>query len=102
VADFGIWQVLMPKLRYPLVATTFSKAECQGIMQPVLQGGLPALGVNRNFPRAVAQGPVTYQGLNLPNLHTEQLIAHILTILKYGNLLDDPTGSLIRACGKLL
>jgi len=92
----------MPKLRYPLVATTFSEAQCQGIMQLVLQFGLPALGVNRNFPRAVAHGLVTYQGLNLPNLHTEQLITHILTVLKYSNLSDDPTGSLIRACGKLL
>ncbi len=87
----------MPKLKYPLVAMTFLEAQCQGIMQLVLQ-----LRLNRNFPRAVAHGPVTYQGLNLLNLHTEQLIAHILTVLKYGNLPDDPTGSLIRACGKLL
>jgi len=100
-ADFGIRHVLLPKLRYPLVATTFSEAQCHSIMQPVLQQGLPALGVNRNFPRAVAFGPTTYQGLNLPNLHTEQLISHILTMLKYGNLTDDPTGSLIRTCGEL-
>jgi len=101
-ADFGIRQVLLPKLRYPLVATTFSEAQCHSIMQPVLQQGLPALGVNCNFPRAVAYGPATYQGLNLPNLHTEQLISHILTMLKYGNLTEDPTGSLIRTCGELL
>ncbi len=102
VADYSIRQVLLPKLRYPLVATTFSEAQCQGIMQPVLQQGLPALGVNRNFPRAVAHGPVAYQGLNLPNPHTEQLITHILTVLKYGNIPHDPTGSLIRACGELM
>jgi len=72
-------------------------------MQPVLQQGLPALGVNRNFPRAtIAHGPVTYQGLNLPNLHTKQLITHIQTVLKYGNLPHDPTGSLIWACGELM
>jgi len=85
VADCSICQVLLPKLQYPLVATTFSEAQCQGIIQPVLQQGLPALGVNRNFPRAVAHGPVAYRGLNLPNLHTKQLITHILTILKYRN-----------------
>jgi len=102
VVDFGIWQVLLPKLCYPLVATTFTKAQCQGIMKPVLQQGLPALGVNRNFPRSVAHGLVTYQGLNLPNLHSEQMISHILKVLKYGNQWDDPTGVLLQTCGELL
>jgi len=81
---------------------TFTKAQCQGIMQLVLQQGLPALGVNWNFPRVVAHGLVTYQGLNLPNLYTKQMISHIFMVLKYGNLTDDPTGSLIWACGELL
>jgi len=101
-ADFGIRQVLLPKLRYPLVATTLSEAQCQTIIQPVLQQGLPALGINRNFPRAVAHGPVQFQGLNLPNLHTEQSIAHIMTLLKYGPQRYDPTGLLLRTCGELL
>jgi len=101
-ADYSICQVLLPKLWYPLVAMTFSEAQCQGIIQPVLQQGLPALGVNRNFPRAVAHGPVAYRGLNLPNLHTKQLITHILTVLKYGNIPHDPTGLLIWACGELM
>jgi len=94
-ADFGIRQVLLPKLCYPLVAMTFTEAQCQGIMKPVLQQGLLALGVNRNFPRSIAHGPVTYQGLNLPNLHSEQMISHILMVLKYGNQRDDPTGALL-------
>jgi len=101
-ADFGIRQVLLPKLCYPLVATTFTESQCTEIMKPVLQQGLPLLGVNRNFPRAVAHGPTKYQGLNLPNLHTEQLIAHITTMLKFGPLRDDPTGMLLRSCGELL
>jgi len=101
-ADFGIQQVLMPKLCYPLVAITFMEAQCQGIMQPVLQQGLLALRVNHNFPRAVAHGPVAYQGLNLPDLYIKQMISHILTILKFGNLFDDPTEVLIWVCGELL
>jgi len=101
-ADFGIRQVLLPKLRYPLVATTFSETQCQEILKPVLQQGLPSLGINRNFPRAVAHGPVMYHGLNLPNLHMEQLVTHILTMLKYGMLSGDPTGFLIRSSCELL
>jgi len=81
--DFSKRQVLLPKLRYPLVATTFLEAQCQTMMQPVLQQGLPSLGVNRNFPQAVAHGPTIYHGLNLPNLHTEQLITHVITLLKF-------------------
>jgi len=101
-ADFGIRQVLLPKLCYPLVAMTFTESQCNEILKPVLQQGLPLLGVNQNFPRAVAHGPIRYQGLNLPNLHMEQLIAHITTLLKFGPLCDDPTGLLIRSCGELL
>jgi len=101
-ADFWIRQVLLPKLRFPLVATTFSEGQCNAIMQPVLQQGLPALGVNRNFPCAIAHGPTAYQGLNLPNLHLEQLVSHITTLLKYGPQCNDPTGTLIQACGELM
>jgi len=94
-ADFGLRQVLMPKLCYPLVATTLSEAQCQEIMKPILFQGLLALGVNRNFPQAVVHGPITYQGLNIPNLYVEQLITHILTLLQYGPHVADPTGTLI-------
>ncbi len=101
-ADCGIQQVLMPKLCYPLVVMTFTEAQCIGIMQPVLQQGLPALRVNCNFPRVVTHGLVAYQGLNLPDLYVKQIISHILTVLKFGNLFANPTRTLIRACRELL
>jgi len=41
--------------------------------------------VNQHSPHVVAHGPLAYQGLNLPNLHTEQLISHVTTLLKYGS-----------------
>jgi len=31
-AEFSIWHVLYPKLWYPLIATTFSEAQCQNIL----------------------------------------------------------------------
>jgi len=58
---------------------------------------LPAMVINRNFPRAVAHGPRSHQGLNLPNLFTKQLIAHVMTILWFGPQQDDPTGHLLKA-----
>jgi len=45
-ADFALCQVLLPKLLYPLVATTLSEKQCQTILKLVLQQGLPAMGVN--------------------------------------------------------
>jgi len=100
-AEFGIRQVLMPKLQYSLVVTTLTETQCNEIMKPVLQAGLPAMGINWNFPRAVVHGPVEYQGLNLPNLYSEQLITQIGTMLKYGPQQTDPTRVLIRANGEL-
>jgi len=43
-----------------------------------------------------------FQGLNIPNLYSEQMITHIQTVVKFGQHKSDPTGSLLRACGKLL
>jgi len=42
-------------------------------------------------------GPWWYAGLNLPNLHTEQIIIQVLMVLKYGTQLADMTGILLQA-----
>jgi len=102
VADFALRQVLLPKLRYPLIAMMLTEKQCQTILQPVLYHGLPAMGINRNMPRAVVHGPCVYQGLNIPNLFSEQMITHIQTLVKFGQHTTDATGFLVRACGELL
>ena len=35
-AEFSLCQVLLPKLRYPLIATTLTEVQCQNILKPVL------------------------------------------------------------------
>jgi len=35
-AEFSLRQVLLPKLCYPLIAMTFTEAQCQNILKPVL------------------------------------------------------------------
>jgi len=80
-AEFSLRQVLMPKLAYPLMATNFTEEQCYEIMKPALARALPAMGINRHFPRAVVHGPCGHQGLDIPNLFMEQLIAHISTLL---------------------
>jgi len=96
-AEFGLRQVILRKLEYPLVATTFTQQECQKIMSPILMAGLPAAGLTRTFPRALVHGPWQWGGLNIPNLFTEQTTKHIHTLLKFGGDLGDMTGGLIQA-----
>jgi len=91
-AKFSLHQVLLPKLCYPLIATTFTEVQCHNLLKLVLWQGLPVIRLNQNFPCTVAQGPLTYQGLNLPNLFTEQLISHVHTLMKFGSHANDTMG----------
>jgi len=101
-ADFSLHQVLLPKLRYPLIAMTLSEKQCQIIMKPIMTQGPPAISFNRHFPQAVAHRCLIYQGLNLPNLFTEQLIIQVSTLVKYGHYSKDPMGCLLCANTELL
>ncbi len=80
-ALFSLKNVVLRKLQYPLVTATFTPQQCSQIMAPILKQGLPKAGVVRTFPRALAHNPLQYGGLDIPNLYTEQIIAHITTIL---------------------
>jgi len=55
------------------------------ILKPAFNQALPSMRINRNFPRAVADGPVGHQGLAISNLFTKQLNTHILTLMRYDN-----------------
>jgi len=101
-ALFSLKHVVLRKLHYPLATTTFSPQQCHRITSPLLQQGLPKAGVIRTFPRALAHGPLEYGGLDIPNLYTEQLIAHVTTLLRYGPDQTDPTGALLHANGEAM
>ncbi len=99
---FSLRNVLLRKLVYPLPATTFNKEQCQLIMSPILAQGLPLAGFIRTFPHALAHGPLKFCGINIPNLFTEQTLAHIHTLLKFSNQAQDLTGFLLRASGETM
>jgi len=101
-ATFSLKNVVLRKLCYPLTTTTFTKQQCQQIMTPILIQGLPKAGVVRTFPRALVHGPLEYGRLNIPKLFTEQIIAHVMTILQYGPDQQDPTGFLLHATGEAM
>ena len=87
---------LLPKLCYPLPATTFTRNACKKILTPALQAGLPASGMVRSFPRTLVHAPLTARGLNIIDLYTEQGTSHIAMILTHGHQVQDITGKLIR------
>jgi len=89
--------MILRKSVYPLVMMTFTKQQCMDIMRPILTQGLPLARFVRSFPWAIMHGPWQWGGLNIPNLYTEQLIAHIHTILKFGSNLAEITSSLLQA-----
>jgi hypothetical protein len=90
------WESMTTKIlrtiHYPLPATTLSPKQCDAIMTPILQAGLPCSGIVRTIPRVPVYGPIEYQGLGIPDLYTSQGISHIERILKYSHIDDDITG----------
>ena len=68
------WQALtmtsMKRLEYPLLALTLTELECNYIMAPALNAGLPKADICRTNPRALVYGCKDYQSLGLHNLHT--------------------------------
>jgi len=42
--------VLLPKISYSLMATTFTKEECENMLRPAILQLLLAIGINQNFP----------------------------------------------------
>ncbi len=51
---------VMKSLEYPLLVTTFSYEECQNILQPALEAGLPASGICRNMHREIVHAPLQF------------------------------------------
>jgi len=96
-AEFSLQQVLSPKLLYPLTATSCNEGQYYDILKQALAAALPAMGIYRKFPKAVVHSPRSHQGLDLPNLFTEQLMVHVMTILRFGLQQDDPMGHLLKA-----
>jgi len=63
---------LLPKLHFPLMAMTFTEAQCAQIQSPALCALLPRLYLNQNMACSIIHGPILYRGMNLPHCFTSQ------------------------------
>ena len=87
--------VALKRLEYPLPATTFSRVECDRLMQPILSALLPALRIHSKFPRALVFRHPNHHGLAVPHLYDTQGYFHIQALLQHGTA-TTLTGHLIR------
>jgi Reverse transcriptase (RNA-dependent DNA polymerase) len=92
-----IWKTLT----YPLSAINLSKDQCERIMAPILNYGLPAIGVCRNFPRSMVFAPTKYMGLGLQHLYTIQEIERLKDMIQH-TFRSTTTGQLYRTSLELL
>lgn len=91
--QFTIWRTLT----YPLPATTLTESQCQQVMSPVLQAGLPSAGIARSIHRDVIFAPRKYHGGGIAHLYTTQGIAKLESLISH-NMQDSVTRHLFQAC----
>jgi len=93
--------VLLKKVEYPLMVTTFSRKECDDILRPALNAFLPSIGVNWHFPRDMIYDHNDLLGLAIPHLYDSQGFLHMSAMLKFGAS-PGLTGALLRQTYEIL
>jgi len=86
--------VLIPKILYSLMTTTFTKEECKNILRPAILQLLPAIGINQHFPRLMVYGHSKHFGLGIPHLYNTQGFLHLTALLKFTSS-NNSTGTYI-------
>jgi Reverse transcriptase (RNA-dependent DNA polymerase) len=90
--------IIMKTIEYPLTATTFTIAQVDKIMSPILLAGLTRSGICRNMAREVVYSSPKYLGLGVHYPYITQGIAKIMLFLGGGT---DLTAKLIDSSWQL-
>jgi hypothetical protein len=83
-----------PAMEYPLLITTFTKAQLEKIQQPFINLLLPKIGLNRHTPRAVIYGRWFRGGLGIVKLEEQQIVKHFSSFQGHLRCQDDVTLSI--------
>jgi len=86
--------VLLKKVEYPLMVSTFLHSECNAILCLAMNAVLPMIGINHQFPRDMVFGHSDHFGLAIPHLYDSQGFLHLSALIKFGPL-PCTTGQLI-------
>jgi hypothetical protein len=68
-AKLALTHTILPKLMYPLTATTISKTDSNHIMRPILEACLPKMGLVKSLGYDFIHGSQDLQGLGIPDLY---------------------------------
>lgn len=77
----GYKTVAIPKLNYPLPATTISSTKLRKLQNNLTYNILPLIGINRNMPREIIHAPKYFGGLAFHDMEQQQSISHITSII---------------------
>jgi hypothetical protein len=88
-----------PMIRYCLPITTFTDTQCNKIQSPFICAFLNKLGMNKHTPRVVVWGPRKYGGLDIMNISTEQLSAHVQLLINNIRKNNETGKSMLLAMG---
>jgi len=73
---------IMRTIEYPLMATSFTRDQCDKIMRP-LKSAIQKAGVQKKLPHKLLYGPLSAQGLNIKDPYWSQLISHLQAIQRH-------------------
>lgn len=82
-SKLALTHTIIPKLRYPLTATSITEAQARAILRPSLEISLQKMGMIKTMGYDYVHGSLELQGLGIPNLYhyayssqIEQFINH--------------------------
>lgn len=82
-AILAFMSTIVAKVRSTMESSTFTKDECDELQKPLYKMILPKMGVNSHIPTAFRYVPRKLQGLELPNIYTDQGIYQIIHFLRH-------------------
>ena len=82
-AWYCLLSTIMKILEYPLVATTFTRAQVDKLMSPLLRVVLNKCGIQKHIPHALLYGTLRERGFALKDIYLLQLIFHLQAIMRH-------------------
>ena len=73
----GMQSTMQRSVEHSIAATCFTSHDCKNMMELVLNARLHASKAQSQTLRALSFGPISKQGLKLPELHLQQTTEHL-------------------------
>ena len=95
-AHIAYHRVFGPGITYAIGTTPLRPADLEDVQRPATNAFLPALGLNRNTPRALVYGPLEFGGLGFIDLPTEAGVEAIALAIMHLRSSTSTEGQMLR------